>query len=108
GERQAFTWRITEGFTVDDVIGELAARVERADGSRLLFSCGGVSCGSSVQWANSVFDERLLYGTQDSQEYRVYALTDGDAEYRLMIYGAARTVDRQYLRVELLRVEPSA
>jgi hypothetical protein len=105
GTREAHTWRITEGFTVDDVVADLDARLEDDPDAEIRFRCGGISCGSSVQWANSVFDERLLYGTQDSQRCRVWALTEDGNEYRLLIYGAARTVDRQYLRVELLSVD---
>ena len=105
GTREAHTWRITEGFTVDDIVDDLAGRLAEDAGAELRFQCGGISCGSSVQWANTVFNERLLYGTQDSQRYRVYAIDEGGDEYRLLIYGAARTVDRQYLRVELLDVD---
>lgn len=105
GMREAYTWQITEGFTVDDIVADLDGRLADDPDAELRFRCGGISCGSSVQWANTVFDERLLYGTQDSQRYRVYAIDEGGEEYRLLIYGAARTVDRQYLRVELLGVE---
>jgi len=105
GHREAYTWRITEGFTVNDVVADLDARLAADPGVTTLFSCGGISCGSSVQWANSIFNERLLYGTQDSQRYRAYAIREGENDYRLLIYGAARTVDRQYLHVELLNVE---
>lgn len=105
GRREAYTWRITDGFTVVDVVDDLDERLADDADAELRFRCGGISCGSSVQWANIVFNERLLYGTQDSQRYRVYALAEGGGEYRLLVYGAARTVDRQYLRVELLRVD---
>jgi hypothetical protein len=104
GERQAHTWRVTEGFAVAEVIEELELKLKEDPTAELLFSCGGVSCGSSVQWANSIFGERLLYGTQASQRYRVYRLGGEGMEYRMLVYGAARTVDRQYLRVELLSV----
>jgi hypothetical protein len=105
GHREAYSWQITEGFTVRDVVADLDARLADDAGATTLFRCEGISCGSSVQWANSIFNERLLYGTQDSQRYRAYALRAGEDDYRLLVYGAARTVDRQYLHVELLRVE---
>jgi hypothetical protein len=105
GHREAYSWRITEGFTVIDVVNDLDARLAADPGATTLFSCEGISCGSSVQWANSIFNERLLYGTQDSQRYRAYAIREGADDYRLLVYGAARTVERQYVHVELLKVE---
>ena len=80
------------------------------------FACEARACGSSVQWANRIFGERLLYGTEVSQRYRAFRLRtpaddgegtpigseEGVAEARLLIYASARSSDRQYLRVELL------
>jgi len=43
-------------------------------------------------------------GREDLQRYRVYALQADDAEYRLVLYSSARTADRQYLHVDLLRI----
>jgi len=68
-----------------------------------LFSCDGRACGQGVQWANRVFHQRELYGREDLQRYRVYSL-EGDSSYRLVVYGAERTLDRQYLHVDLLRI----
>ena len=82
--------------------------------------------GSSVQWANRIFGERLLYGTEKSQEYRVFEIS-GDAnadvpavqtldqdqaesgstsadpgKTTILLYASARTNERQYLRLEIL------
>jgi hypothetical protein len=57
-----------------------------------------------VQWANRVFRQRVLYGREDLQRYRVYALEEAGAQYRLVVYSAARTADRQYLHVDLLLI----
>lgn len=104
GERVAYTWKIDEGFTIADALDVLDAALAGEGDTEALYTCTGVSCGSSVQWANRVFRERLLYGTQASQEYRAYRMTHADRSFRLLVYGAARTVDRQYLRAELLEV----
>jgi hypothetical protein len=55
-----------------------------------------------------VFRQRVLYGREDLQRYRVYTMTQDEARYRLVVYSAARTADRQYLHVDLLRISGEA
>jgi hypothetical protein len=99
----SYTWQITDGFTADEVMDELLDLVAKREAAELLFACKGRACGPSVQWANWVFSERVLYGREEMQRYRVYALAESK-NYRLVAYSAARTTDRQYLRVELLQM----
>jgi hypothetical protein len=98
-----YTWQIVDGFSSAEVMDELVSRVEALEGAELLFQCQARACGSGAQWANRVFRQRILYGREDLQRYRVYGLEAGPG-YRLVIYGAARTADRQYLHAELLRI----
>lgn len=104
GELLRYTWQILDGFTSREVMEELVGAVEGQQGSELIFECVGRACGSAVQWANRVFRQRVLYGREGEQRYRVYALQQ-EHLYRLVIYSAARTADRQYLHVDLLRVQ---
>lgn len=98
------TWQIVDGFTSLEVFSELVTEVESTEGSELLFSCEGRSCGQGVQWANRVFGEKILYGREEMQRYRVYSL-DKPATGRVILYSAARTADRQYLHMEFLQVQ---
>ena len=98
GQLKRYTWQIIDGFTANEVLAEIEAELE-AD--QLLFTCDGRACGKGVQWANRVFRERLLYGRDDLQRYRVYGVSN---EWRLLLYSSARTADRQYLHAEWLRV----
>jgi len=100
GELRRYTWQIVDGFTSNEVLAEIESALEQEN---LLFGCDGRSCGQGVQWANRVFQERLLYGRDDLQRYRVYGSNEEGA-YRLLLFSSARTADRQYLHVELLRV----
>jgi len=50
-----------------------------------------------------VFREQVLYGREDLQQYQVYAV-QGVPSYRLIAYSTRRTIDRQYLHVDLLRI----
>lgn len=98
------TWQIVDGFTSVEVMEQLLVSLQDREGTELLFSCDGRACGHGSQWANRVFRQRLLYGRQDLQRYRVYAMAYDAARYRLVVYSAARTADRQYLHVDLLRI----
>jgi hypothetical protein len=98
-----YTWQIVDGFTSAQVMNTLLDSVSQGEGAKLLFTCDGRACGQGVQWANRVFEERELYGREDLQRYRVYSL-QGEAPYRLVVYSAERTEDRQYLHVDLLRI----
>ena len=97
------TWQIVDGFTSQEILAELEAVLENEGDSELLFACEGRSCGQGVQWANRVFGERVLYGREEMQRYRVYDLK-GAANYRVLLYSSARTADRQYLHMESLRI----
>ena len=98
------TWQIVDGFTSIEVMDKLVAILEEQAATTLLFACDARACGQGAQWANRVFHQRVLYGREDLQRYRVFALQADGVEYRLAIYSSARTADRQYLHVDLLRI----
>jgi hypothetical protein len=103
GTLVSYTWQILDGVDSARVMEELLDAVAKEKGARLLFTCKGRACGSGAQWANRVFHEQLLYGREDLQRYRVYAI-EGEETLRLVAYSAKRTEDRQYLHVELLQI----
>lgn len=102
GTLTRYTWQIVDGFSSLEVMQELVALLQAGEGVELLFGCQGRACGHGAQWANRVFRQRILYGREDLQHYAVYRIP---GEYRMAIYSAARTSDRQYLHVELLDME---
>lgn len=104
GTLLSYTWQIVGGFTSAAAMDELLDSVVNAENTMVLFECEGRACGKGVQWANRVFGERVLYGREDLQQYRVYALRDENS-YRLVAYSAARTADRQYLHIDLIRID---
>jgi len=103
GTLLSYTWQILDGFDSAQVMEDFLDAVTMEEGARLLFTCQGRACGQGVQWANRVFHERVLYGREDLQRYRVYAI-EGEQTHRLVAYSAKRTEDRQYLHVELLQI----
>jgi hypothetical protein len=99
------TWQIVDGFSSQEVLAELESEVAGVAGAKIVFACDGRSCGKSVQWANRVFGEKILYGREELQRYRAYVLEEAPG-YRIQLYSAARTADRQYLHMEILAVNP--
>lgn len=102
------TWQIVDGFAAIEVLRELEQQLAAAGTAELLFSCDGRACGNAAQWANRVFGQRVLYGTADRQRYRIYALETGTVAFRVALYSGARTTDRQYLHVDILRLREGA
>jgi hypothetical protein len=103
GTLVSYTWQILAGFASAQVMEDLLDAVTKEKDASLLFTCQGRACGSGVQWANRVFHKPLLYGREDLQHYRVYAI-EGEQTHRLVAYSAKRTEDRQYLHVDLLQI----
>ena len=103
GELSRRTFQIIDGFAASAVLEDVEAHL-REQGAQLRFQCGGRACGHAAQWANRVFGQRILYGRADEQRYRVYTLSPGDSEWRVVLYAGARTSDRQYLHVDVLKV----
>jgi hypothetical protein len=99
-----YTWAIENGFSAEEEMQKFLQGVVQVEGAEQLFSCDGRACGQAAQWANRVFKERELYGREDLQHYRVYALPS-DPPARLLVYSSERTEDRQYLHVELLTLQ---
>jgi Domain of unknown function (DUF4892) len=100
-----YTWLIENGFSSAEVMEDFLSAVAKIEGSKELFACNGRACGRAVQWANRVFNQRVLFGQEGLQRYRVYAL-EGERGSRLLAYSAERTSDRQYLQVEWLVIAP--
>lgn len=102
GTLQRFTWQVIDGFTSAEMLAELEQAVAADSRAVLQFACEARACGSSVQWANRIFQERILYGTEKSQRYRVYVISTPTMSHRLLMYASARSSDRQYLHAEIL------
>jgi hypothetical protein len=98
-----YTWLIENGFSSAEVMTAFLGSVKKLSGSKELFACEGRACGRAVQWANRVFNERVLFGREDLQRYQVYELSGAEGS-RVLAYSAERTSDRQYLHVEWLLI----
>jgi hypothetical protein len=104
GELTSVTWQLKEGFTAEEAFAWYAQQLP--GDAQLLFECGGRSCGSSAQWANRVFDERVLYGHDERQHYAAWRLSKDDVSWVLVLYAVDRANRRHFLRMDLLQQDP--
>ena len=106
GRLVSSTWQIRDGAGSAIIYQEVVEGIEERNDARLLFACTARGCGPSVQWANRVFGQRILYGTESSQRYSVYELGDEGSTHRVLVYASARSSDRQYLHTEIVVLAP--
>jgi hypothetical protein len=101
GELQSTTWQVADGYTAEEAFDWYRAQLPVA--AELLFECRGRSCGSSAQWADRVFDERVLYGHDERQHYAVWRLQDQTTSWTLVLYAVDRANRRHFLRMDILQ-----
>ena len=104
GFRVASTYQIQDGFSANQLADELEADVKNR-GYDVLFSCLGRDCGRAVQWANRVFQQRLLYGQENEQRYWIAVKQTAGGVQVNLAYASFRTEARQYLHIEVLDLE---
>ncbi len=98
---ERITWQINEGFTAEEGFDRMREQLP-AD-AQLLFECSGRSCGSSAQWANRVFGQRVLYGHDERQHYAVWRLQQDGATWSIVFYAVDRANRRHYLHMDLIQ-----
>ena len=104
GQHSAVTYELPRTHSADQVF--TAAREALLEqGAELLYWCQGRECGASSLWANSVFGNATLYGSDDQQAYALLRLAEPNHESLLALYSITRGNSRAYLHVEQLDAE---
>lgn len=82
----------------DHYLRELQTR-----GAQILFECSGRNCGRSNVWANQIFGQSSLYGSDSNQDYLVAGSVDENGKpWLTLVYTVTRANQRQYVWVEHL------
>jgi len=97
GELVQLTYRIPSNHSPEEAYSHLSTQLLNS-GAAELFSCQGRACGSSNQWANSIFKYSRLYGVDNSQWYGAF---QSEGQYYIL-YAVQRGNKRVYLRLEVL------
>lgn len=99
-------FRVLEGASRQEARGHYLEQLQ-ARGAQVLFQCSGRGCGRSNVWANQIFDQSTLYGSDNNQDYLVAGSVDENGQPSLtLVYTVTRGNQREYVWVEQLESPP--
>ncbi|MCY1265759.1 hypothetical protein D9M68_216410 [compost metagenome] len=101
GRQTSVTYRLPVGHSSNDAFDQ-ARKHLLAAGAELLYWCQGRDCGSSSLWANSIFGNSKLYGSDEQQAYLLLRLAEPQQDSLLALYSITRGNRRAYLHAEQL------
>ncbi len=101
GDVVKLLYEIPDGFDGNDVLDFFTQQFEEA-GLEKLFACEGRSCGSSNDWANDVFRNRVLYGPSQNQFFMTYVDRASTGDNYFVNYIITRGNGRLYSYIELI------
>lgn len=101
GRFTAVTYELPRTHPADEVF-TVAREALQAQDAELLYWCQGRECGASNLWANAVFGESILYGSDEQQAYTLMRLAEPRQDSLLALYSITRGNRRAYLHAELL------
>jgi hypothetical protein len=102
GELIALTYRLPDRHPAMEAFNQ--ARVALLDaGSEPLFWCEGRACGRNSLWANVIFENAQLTGSDDLQAYLLMRLAEPEDDRLLVLYAITRGNRRAYLHIEQMR-----
>ena len=94
-------YEIPREYSGDDVYRFFQGYFEEKSFERL-FGCTGRTCGSSNDWANDIFKNRILYGPVQNQYYLAYQMSPGNpVSPYVTVYIITRGNRRIYAYVEV-------
>jgi hypothetical protein len=102
GQFTALTYELPRTHSANEVF-ETAREALHEQNAELLYWCVGRECGSSSLWANSIFNNSTLYGSEAQQSYALLRLAAPHQDSLLALYSITRGNGRAYLQVELLQ-----
>jgi hypothetical protein len=107
GSLNKLLYEVTPNFSGGDVQAFLKQQFSEA-GFEPLFACEGRSCGSSNDWANDVFSNRVLYGPAQNQFFMAYVDRSSTRPNFVVSYIITRGNGRLYSYIELLESNAAA
>jgi len=101
GNLLALTWQLDSSLTLQDARKQIEAFLDNQKVERL-FQCEGRDCGESFSWADSIFNQSLLFGSDRTQ--RLWVIKDRDAVRYHVLYLVERPNRRIYLHEDTIIV----
>lgn len=104
GALTAVTYELPRTHSANEVFAQAREALQDQD-AQLLYWCQGRECGSSSLWANSVFGNSTLYGSDDQQAYALLRLAEPNENSLVALYSITRGNRRAYLHAEQLAAD---
>ena len=101
GQLSSVTYELPRTHSANEVFAKARGDLQAQD-AELLYWCVGRECGSSSLWANAVFANATLTGSDDEQSYALLRLAEPRQDSLLALYSITRGNKRAYLQAELL------
>lgn len=101
GRHSSVTYELPRTHSAAQVFSQ-ARETLLEQGAELLYWCQGRECGASSLWANAVFGNATLYGSDDQQAYALLRLAEPNHDSLLALYSITRGNRRAYLHAEQL------
>lgn len=101
GPLTAVTYELPRSHSANEAFAHAREALQAQD-AQLLYWCVGRECGSSSLWANAVFGNATLTGSDDQQSYALLRLAAPRQDSLLALYSITRGNKRAYLHSELL------
>ncbi|MEX6502804.1 DUF4892 domain-containing protein [Pseudomonas zhanjiangensis] len=101
GRYVSLTYELPRTHSAGEVF-TAAREAMQAQGAELLYWCQERECGPSNLWANAVFGQSILYGSDEQQAYVLMRLAEPRQDSLLALYSITRGNRRAYLHVEWL------
>lgn len=104
GRLQRATWMVRSGYQSVEGMAwiEEAIRAQSVYEVEEMFRCQRLKCGSSAEWANRIFNERVLYGPDRNQVYVALKLHNAQTSHYVILYAIQRSNMRQYLHADVM------
>lgn len=104
GHLTRVTYELPSTHTANEVFANAREQLQ-AQEADLLYWCVGRECGSSSLWANSVFTNATLTGSDDQQTYALLRLAEPRQDSLVALYSITRGNKRAYLHAELFSAD---
>ncbi len=106
GKVTVVTYEVPRVHAPREVMEHYLSQIAGND-ARILFRCEGRDCGRSNDWANEIFEERILYGHDRYQYYTVASFSRNGIPYVGVIYTIRRGNQRVYAHTEFVELDES-
>lgn len=102
------TVELASSTTYSESKKQLEEALARMQGARAMFTCEGLDCGSSSGWANHIMGNKILYGLDQYQYYRVLRMEQNGETIYAVYYLVQRGSGRVYLQQDIVRASADA